>query len=235
MCQEQRDIVDNDIDFTQLSLALRALPQLTGVGLRFILMASEEKWFYPYFLDWWLTMKEEESNGNHLRVVSNAVGEALKVGIPIHTISLTGPDPPCSPSSYFRYKHWSPSPLSLPDLLDSIEVLKLGTFPFRHEMMSRPLANLRKLELCSVRAEYKYLKGFFQANKSIKSIGFHFVEVTGWQEQEGRVLKLTPEMLCDIIRIPLSTARIETMESCFGCVNWYGGKRLLPDYHQPFV
>lgn len=51
MCEEQRNIVDNALDFTGQSSALRALPQLTGINVRFGLMTPEQEWLYPYLLD----------------------------------------------------------------------------------------------------------------------------------------------------------------------------------------
>lgn len=135
------------------------------------------------------------------RVVSNAVQEALKTGIPTQTISLTGPDVPVTPSSWARHKHWSPSSEFLPNLLESIQVLQLGQCQLPRELASRRLTSLRQLDLCTVEVDYTALKAFCHSNHSITSIRFHSVSVSGWKEQEGHVLRLTLEPLCDVMDV----------------------------------
>lgn len=101
------------------------------------------------------------------------------------------------------------------------------------ELASRRLTSLRQLDLCTVEVDYTALKVLCYSNHSITSIRFHSVSVSGWKEQEGHVLRLALEPLCDVMDVPLSTSSIKRMETCVGCFDWEECSTLLLDDRCP--
>ena len=71
ICKEQRSIVDNGVDLSVLSSALRALPRLTEVGLSFYEGIEGEDGLLPSLALSMTTV--EESYEYHVRIVSNVI------------------------------------------------------------------------------------------------------------------------------------------------------------------
>jgi hypothetical protein len=89
VCEEQRSIVDCDVDLTMLSSALAALPQLTELSLCFYeTIGRKQEWLKSYLaLD--MTMAEK-SYEHHIRTVTNAVQSARNSGIFLYAMHLSG-------------------------------------------------------------------------------------------------------------------------------------------------
>lgn len=74
ICKMQRSIVDNGIDLSVLSSTLRALPQLTDMGLSFCEpLEGEDPLLWSFAPN--MTVGEE-SFEYHVRVISNAIQHA---------------------------------------------------------------------------------------------------------------------------------------------------------------
>jgi hypothetical protein len=86
ICKMQRSIVDNGIDLSVLSSTLRALPQLTDVGLSFC-EPLEDPLLWSFASN--MTVAEE-SFKYHMQVVSDAIQHARNRDVAIHTINLSG-------------------------------------------------------------------------------------------------------------------------------------------------
>jgi hypothetical protein len=88
ICEEQCDIVEEDVDLTVLSSVFRAFPQLREVAIHFQLTLGEHDWLesYSYFLG--LMSTNEKSYEHYVRMVSNAIQSARQSSLSIDTISL---------------------------------------------------------------------------------------------------------------------------------------------------
>jgi hypothetical protein len=107
------------------------------------------------------------------------VQSARSAGVAIHTVSLLDFELPL----YHSWEEPDLSPLSesLRQLLENIKVLRLSGGSNRVlELLSHCAFDLHQLDMCRVVAPEKTIKDFLETNKkSIRSIGFHDVEIRG--------------------------------------------------------
>jgi hypothetical protein len=201
ICKEQRNIVDSGADLSVLSSTLGALPCLTEVGLSFCeAIESDNALLLSFASD---MIVAEESYEYHIRVVSDAIQSARSSGVTIHTISLSGFDLP-------YYHTWEVPDLStlsesLGKLLEAVQVLRLTHSNSPLELLSHSALNLHQFDMCHIVSKHNALEDFLEANKrSIRSIGFHDVKLTG-SSQLGRLSELSSSMLCQMLNVPQST------------------------------
>ncbi|GAD97765.1 hypothetical protein PVAR5_6445 [Paecilomyces variotii No. 5] len=130
MCEEQRSIIDSDLDLTVLSSALQKLPKIRELKVDFCQPVEKKDWLEPY-LDLDMTMPER-SYGHHLQVVSNAIRVASYTGLALHTICLSQLQLPYHHSWQQQY---SGSLLKvLGELLEHIKHLRLDRCNFILEL-----------------------------------------------------------------------------------------------------
>ncbi|KAJ9298524.1 hypothetical protein DTO271G3_3491 [Paecilomyces variotii] len=87
ICEEQRGIIDCDIDVAVLSSALQKLPKLAELRVDFCQPVEEGDWLEPY-LDLDMTLPEK-SYEHHLIVVSKAIWIANASGVALRTVCLS--------------------------------------------------------------------------------------------------------------------------------------------------
>jgi hypothetical protein len=137
------------------------------------------------------------------------------MGVSIHTICLSG----------FNLPYYSPWEVpkrttlseSLRKLLEFVRILRLGRSNSPLELLSQCALNIHQLDMCRVIAKQSVLKDYLETNrKSLRSIGFHNVRVKmdGPNLPERGLSKLSPGVLCGILKIPPSACR----EADCGCL-----------------
>lgn len=196
ICSEQRGIIDEGADLI-LSSIFCALPLLREMRLSFREVKDD---------DWMASdmIIKEEVYKHHLQVVSSAIHSARSVGVAIHTVSLLHFKLPY----YHSWEQPNLDPLSesLRQLLGNIKVLRLrGIDDSVLEPLSHCAFDLHQLDMCRVVAPEKVIKDFFETNKkSIRSIGFHDVEILGLNRLDSNT-PLSASMLCRMLGVPQST------------------------------
>lgn len=222
VCEEQRNIVDGDVDLMMLSSALGALPRLTELNLCFCETVEKKDWLESYLaLDMTVAEKSYE---HHVRVVSNAIRSARTRGVSIHAIHLLG----------FRLPYYHPWQVpdlsalskSLRELLDHIRILRLNRSESPLELLSHCALNLHRFDMCNLIVEHAALKDFPEANiKSIRSVGFHDVQIIGAKQLETEWPRLSPELLCSMLEVAPSSI-LCTAADCRCLPFWEKGWRL---------
>ena len=147
-----------------------------------------------------LSSVAEESFQYDVRVVSDAIQRARNKGAAIHTIRLLGFNLP-------YYDSWEVPDLStlsesLRDLLDSVQVLRLARSKSPLELLSHCALDLYQLDMCHMVAKHNALEDFLEKNrKSIRSIGFHDVTITGSSRLDTKFPELSSNMLCEMLKV----------------------------------
>jgi hypothetical protein len=225
ICKEQCDIVWNHVDFSVLLSALTALPRLRQVAVHFQVTPDEYDWLeHSYFLG--LMSTSEKSYEHHFLVVLNAIQSARQSGISIDTISLWGFDPLYHSSNPQINPDLSTLSVYLRELLDHIQILRLGHSESALELISHCPLRLSQLNMCYVKVQHTALKASLKTNKdSIRSISFHKVNTT--ESNSWSSTKLSSSMLCTLLNLPQSTPC--GADYC-RCSRWQmEGQRLLLD------
>jgi hypothetical protein len=206
ICQKQRGIVDESADLTILSSTLEALPRLEAVGLYFGDTIERENWFLPE-----MTMAEE-SHKHHIQVITTAIQSAKRRRAAISIFSLSWFRPPY----YGGVPDLSSFSESLGKLVKSVSVLHLAGSGTALETLSHCALNLRQLEICSAVVELQVLKNFLKRNRSIQSISFHNVNLTGLcQLTEGCFYPYLPvAKICSILDSSQFTLSLAVCRGC---------------------
>ncbi|OBT92531.1 hypothetical protein VE01_09445 [Pseudogymnoascus verrucosus] len=208
ICSEQRSIIDEGADLI-LSSIFCALPLLQEVRLSFFEVLEDD--------DCLLTADiiiKEEFYKHHLQVVSSAIQAARSAGVVIHTVSLLYFKLPF----FWKEPNLGPLSESLRQLLVNIKVLRVRGVDDRVlELLSHCAFDLHQLDMCRVVAPEKVIKDFFETNKkSIRSIGFHDVEILK-SKLPYRKTSLSASMLCRMLDVPQSTP---CRAADCGCLLW---------------
>lgn len=201
-CKEQRSIVNNSFNLSVLLSTFKALPRLTDVGLAFYrTIEREDQLLSSFALN---IVVIEESYKYYIQVTSEALQRTKNGGVTIYTINL----------SFFNllyYYTWEVSNLStlsesLRKLLESIKVLRLIDSSSALKLLSYYALDLYQLNLCRIVTKYNTLKDFLETNKRlICSISFYNVKTHGLSQLEGSLSKLSSNMLCKMLKVPLFT------------------------------
>lgn len=224
VCEEQRNIVDGNIDLAMLSSTLTALPRLKELTLCFCETVEREQEWLESYLGFDMTMVEK-SHEHHIRVVTNAARSARNSGVSIHAMHLSGF---CLP--YYRPRKVPDlSTLSecLNELVVQVQILRLSDSGSLPELFSHYALNLCRFDMCRLTVKRTTLKNLLEANmQSIRSIGFHDVRVTGENQMESNPPDLSPELLCSMLEVaPLSI--VYRAAGCECLPAWKMGWRLL--------
>lgn len=210
ICREKRSIVDEGADLI-LSSIFCALPLLREVRLSFCEVLEDDDWLLTSDM-----IMKEEFYKHHLQVVSSAIQIARSAGVDIHIVSLLDFELPL-------YHPWEEPDLSglsksLRQLLENIKVLRLrGGSNCVLELLFHCAFDLHQLDMCQVVAPQKAMKDFLETNKkSIRSIGFHDVEISSLNRQD-RDTPLSSSMLCSMLGVPQSTP---CQAADCGCSHW---------------
>ncbi|KFY83449.1 hypothetical protein V498_08067 [Pseudogymnoascus sp. VKM F-4517 (FW-2822)] len=197
ICSEQRSIIDEGADLI-LSSIFCALPLLQEVILS-LHDVLEDNDCLLHYLD---MIIKEEFYKHHLQVVSSAIQTARSAGVAIHTVSLLYFKLPF----YWEELNLGPLSESLRQLLVNIKVLRLRGVDERVlKLLSHCAFDLHQLDMCGMVAPEKVIKDFFETNKkSIRSIGFHNVNIRGLNHL-GSGTPLSASMLCRMLDVPQST------------------------------
>ena len=158
ICEEQRDIVDNQVDVTVLSATLRELPNLSEITLTFCQTVEEDDWLESY-LPLGMTMIEK-SYEHHLRVSLKAIQCARDNGISLHTIHLLQLALPY----YFAWDRPDLTTLSesLKQLLGHFKTLRLSVSSSPLELLSHCALNLNQFDMCYLTVSHATLTDFLQ-------------------------------------------------------------------------
>jgi hypothetical protein len=131
----------------------------------------------------------EKSYEHHIRVVLSAIRGAKDNGLSLHAVHLSQLELP-------YYHAWEVPDLSalsesLRELLEHIMILRLSRSDSPLELLSHSTLNLHQFDMCYLTVRHASLKDFLETNaKSIRSIGFHDVRLTGMNQQETELPEL---------------------------------------------
>ena len=195
ICEEQRSIIDNNVDLSVLTSTFGALPRLTEVGLSFCEAIEDDSSLSPFTAG---MTTAENSHEYHLRVVSNAIQSSRNRGATINTVSLS--------AFHLPYGHEWETPVlstlseSLEKLLKSVRVLRLSDSSSPLEILTYCALDIYQLDMCGMVVKYNALEDFLETNKeSLRSIGFHDVTIT-----ESR--RLSSDILSKMMKVSQSSS-----------------------------
>ena len=202
-CEEQRSIADEGVDYTTLSSVLGALPCLTEVCLRFrwTVRGQERLGRYVHFQH---MIMPDRSCQHHIRVVSNALRRAIYSGVRAQAVNLLG------------FKLWARdvqqdyflNRLSRPltELLRFVQILRLTASHSALEVLSLCTLDIHQFDMCSAVVNYEKLEGFLEGNKkSIRSIGFHNVQMIKSSHRDVEISDLSSDVLRCMLSMSQST------------------------------
>ena len=107
---------------------------------------------------------------------------------------------------------------TLRQLLKNVKVALAWVSERVLELLSHCAFDLHQLDMCGVVAPEKVIKDFFETNKkSIRSIGFHDVDIHGLNSL-GSSTPLSASVLCRMLDVPQSTP---CRAADCGCLRWF--------------
>lgn len=206
ICKQQCSIIDEGADLL-LSSVFCALPLLKEVRLYFCETLAFDHG--PLNRD----VRKEEPYQYHLEAVTNAIHNARRRGVAIHTIGLYALD--------FPYIHTGEEPSmaivlkSLRRLLEDMTVLCLRGSKCIFKLLSHAALGIHQLEMCGMQVADTTLKDFLQANKeTIRSISFHNVDIYTASTQPRSSHLMTASTLCGMLSVQPSTPYRQDVCSC---------------------
>ncbi len=210
ICKQQCSIIDEGADLL-LSSVFCALLLLKEVSLYFCETLAFDHG--PLNRD----ARKDEPYQYHLEAVTNAIHNARRRGVAIHSIGLYALDFPDihtgeEPSMAIVLK-------SLRRLLKDMIVLRLRGRECIFKLLSHGALGIHQLEMCGMQVADTTLKDFLQANEeTVRSISFHKVGIYAANSQPRSSHLTTSSTLCSMLGVPASTSYRK--DDC-ACLPWW--------------
>jgi hypothetical protein len=197
ICKKQTLIIERGLDQEALAMAFRAFPYLRELTMHFCVTMGTTSWLELY-VDLAVSVTEK-SYAHHLQVILDASCARSRWGLSqVNAIHLLGLQ--VQNGQHFDISELMSLSASLRELMSSTRVFKVTRSDSALDLLSHCELNIEQFDMCETMVNYRTLKRLLTTNrKSICSIGFHNVLVSGMPLQDQTLPFLNVDLLCQLI------------------------------------